>query len=250
MPNYGDRANLHRSSTIPMTRLLCWNIRHGGGSRTDAIAEAISAHEPDIVVLPEFRHNEFGRRLHTHFSNMGLIHRRSGQTPAPANTVSVASRLPLTPLPRRGGLGNWDHRVVAARCGDIRLMGLYLPNLKAKLPLLEYMTSLPRAYLREPTLMVGDLNSGKQGIDGPDTFVFFEGAYLETLESQGWTDGFRHFHDMAREFTWYSHRNNGYRMDYAFSSPPMPARLRGVRHSHRARAARLSDHSILIVDFS
>ena len=34
MPNYGDRANLHRSSAIPMTRLLCWNIRHGGGSRS------------------------------------------------------------------------------------------------------------------------------------------------------------------------------------------------------------------------
>ena len=127
-------------------------------------------------------------------------------------------------------------------------MGLYLPNLKAKLPLLKYMTSLPRAYLMEPTLMVGDLNSGKQGIDGPDTFVFFEGAYLETLESQGWTDGFRHFQGDAQEFTWYSHRANGYRLDHAFASPPMTARLLNVRYSHRERETGLSDHSILIVD--
>ena len=232
-----------------MTRLISWNIRQGGGARTEEIAEAISAHAPDVAVLAEFRHNRFGARLHERLSAMGLVHLRSGRAAAPANTVSVASRFPLTPLPRTGRLGEWSHRVVATRCGDFRLVGLYLPNLKAKLPLLEYMAALPRAYLDEPSLLVGDLNSGKQGIDGPDTFVYFEGAYLERLESQGWTDGFRHFHGLERDFTWYSHRRNGYRLDYALSSPPMTRRLRGVRHSHAEREAGLSDHSIVIVDF-
>ncbi len=232
-----------------MTRLLSWNIRHGGGARTEAIAEAISSHEPDIAVLAEFRHNRFGARLHERLAGMGLVHRRSGHAAAPANTVSVASRYPLTPLPRTGHPGQWSHRVVAARCGDFRLVGLYLPNLKAKLPLLEYLVALPRAYLAEPSLLVGDLNSGKRGLDGPDTFVFFEGAYLEALESQGWTDGFRHFHGLARDFTWYSHRRNGYRLDYVISSPPMTRRLRGTWHSHAEREAGLSDHSILVVDF-
>lgn len=232
-----------------MTRLISWNIRHGGGARTEAIAEAIADHRPDVAVLAEFRHNRFGARLHERLADMGLVHRRSGWAPAPTNTVSVASRYPLTPLPRTGCPGDWSHRVVAARCGDFRLVGLYLPNLKAKLPLLEYLIALPRAWRREPSLLVGDLNAGKQGIDGPDTFVFFEGAYLEKLESQGWTDGFRHFHGLERDFTWYSHRRNGYRLDYAMSSPPMTGLLRGVRHSHREREAGLSDHSILIVDF-
>ena len=248
MPNWAEHANLYLGPVIPMTRLLCWNIRHGGGSRTEAIAEAISAHDPDIVVLTEFRHNGFGARLHAHFANMGLIHHRSGQAAAPANTVSIASRLPLTPLPRRGDLGAWPHLVVAARCGNIRLTGLYFPNLKEKLPLLEYMLNLPPAYLKEPALLVGDLNSGKKGLDGPDNFAFFGTPYIEKLEAQGWTDGFRHFQGDAQEFTWYSHRANGYRLDHAFASPPMTARLLNVRYSHRERETGLSDHSILIVD--
>ncbi len=232
-----------------MTRLLCWNIRHGGGSRTEAIAAAISAYDPDIVVMPEFRHNLSGQHLHAHLADIGLHYHRSGHASAPTNTLSIASRASMAPLPRRGQLGDWGHRVVAARCGDIRILGLYLPHLKAKRPLVEYLTSLPRAYLREPTLMVGDLNSGKQGIDGPETFVFFESGFLDALESQGWTDGFRHFHGMAQEFTWYSHRNNGYRLDHVFASPPMTARLRRTWYSHDEREAGLSDHSVLIADF-
>ena len=247
MPNLSGSANLQTGP--PMTRLLSWNIRHGGGARTESIAGAISSHNPDIVVLSEFRNNQFGARLLECFADMGLGHQRSGHMAPPANTVSMAARFPLTPLPGAGRLGEWSHRVVAVRCGDIRLAGLYLPNLKAKLPLLEYLVTLPRAYLKEPTLLVGDLNSGKQGIDGPDTFVFFEGAFLEKLESQGWTDGFRHFHDSAQEFTWCSHRHNGYRLDYAFSSPPMTDRLDAAWHSHAEREAGLSDHSMLIVDF-
>jgi exodeoxyribonuclease-3 len=232
-----------------MTRLLTWNIRHGGGARTEAIADAIASHNPDIVVLSEFRNNQFGAHLLECFADMGLVHQRSGRAAPPANTVSIAARFALTPLPGAGRLGAWSHRVVAVRCGDIRLAGLYLPNLKAKLSLLEYLVSLPLAYLKEPTLLVGDLNSGKQGIDGPDTFVFFEGTFLEKLESQGWTDGFRHFHGLAQEFTWYSHRHNGYRLDYTFSSPPMTDRLDAAWHSHAEREAGLSDHSILMVDF-
>ncbi len=232
-----------------MTRLLCWNIRHGGGARTHAITDAITGHQPDIVVLTEFRHNAFGASLHDHFAGMGLTHRRSGRIAAPANTVSIASRLPLTPLPGAGRLAENAHRAVAVRCGGIRLAGFYFPNLTAKLPLLEFMVSLPRAYLKEPSLLVGDLNSGKKGIDGPDNFIFYGTEYIEELESQGWSDGFRHFHGQSREFTWYSHRANGYRLDHAFSSPPMTARLNAVRYSHAEREAGISDHSILIVDF-
>lgn len=247
MPNYTDTAN--ESVSPPMTRLLCWNIRHGGGSRTEAIADAVIAHAPDIVVFTEFRHNAFGARLHERLEDIGLSYRRSGRAAASANTVSIAAREPLIPLPRRRDLGEWSHRMVAVRYGNIRLAGLYFPNLKAKLPLLEYMVSLPRAYLKEPTLLTGDLNSGKRGIDGPDAFVFFGTPYIEEMESQGWTDGFRHFHGDAREFTWYSHRANGYRLDHAFASPPMTARLRNVRYSHAERESGISDHSILIADF-
>ena len=233
-----------------MTRLLCWNVRHGGGSRTEAIAEAITRHAPDIVVLTEFRNNPFGVRLREHLADLGLAHQRAGQAAARINSVAIAANVPISPLPGAGRLGGNAHRVVAVRCGGFRLTGLYFPNLKAKQPLLEYLVGLPRAYLKEPTLLVGDLNSGKEEIDGPSGFAFFGTEYIEELEVQGWTDGFRRFHGDAREFTWYSHRANGYRLDHAFSSPPMTARLQDVRYSHAEREAGTSDHSILIVDFA
>ena len=44
-------------------RLLAWNIRQGGGSRLPRIADALTRHEGDILVLSEYRGGEAAGRL-------------------------------------------------------------------------------------------------------------------------------------------------------------------------------------------
>ena len=52
-------------------RLLAWNIRQGGGSRLARIADALSHHEPDILVLSEYRGGEAAVRLRAALETLG-----------------------------------------------------------------------------------------------------------------------------------------------------------------------------------
>jgi exonuclease III len=36
-------------------KLVAWNIQHGGGTRLPPIVEEISAYDPDVVAVTEFR---------------------------------------------------------------------------------------------------------------------------------------------------------------------------------------------------
>jgi endonuclease/exonuclease/phosphatase family metal-dependent hydrolase len=36
-------------------KLLAWNIQHGGGTRLVRIVEEISAYDPDVIAVTEFR---------------------------------------------------------------------------------------------------------------------------------------------------------------------------------------------------
>ena len=48
-----------------MHKIITWNIRHGGGTRTDNILHSISNHNADTVILTEFRNNKSGIKIIT-----------------------------------------------------------------------------------------------------------------------------------------------------------------------------------------
>jgi exodeoxyribonuclease-3 len=230
-----------------MPRLLFWNVRHGGGARVPGLLAAIGAHRPDVVALGEFRNNSAGAALREGLAALGLVFQRSGRVAARTNTLLLASRVPLRPLPGGAPAGG-GHRVLLNEVGGIRLATAYLPVLRDKLPFLERLVGLPARWRRGPALLVGDLNTGRHHVDEPGA-IFVGTAFLDRLEAQGWRDGFRRIHGAAREYTWYSHRGNGYRLDHAYATPAMAGRLRDVRYGHRERAAGLSDHAPMIVDY-
>jgi hypothetical protein len=73
-------------------KLLSWNIRHGGGKRIANIIDRIIGHNPDIAVLPEFRHGAGGDRLREALHRHGLPYQVASAAPEKANGVLVASR--------------------------------------------------------------------------------------------------------------------------------------------------------------
>ncbi len=66
----------------------------------------------------------------------------------------------------------------------------------------------------------------------------------------GFEEAWRSLNGDKREYTWRSNRGNGFRIDHAFLSRALRGRLIDARYSHRERDSKISDHSLMIVDFA
>ena len=122
--------------------------------------------------------------------------------------------------------------------------GMYLPH-KKKHVLFDFL--IEEAQLAQPSLMVGDMNSGKNGIDQKGNSFWYEDK-LKVLESHGYTDAFRNIHGDVREYSWYSHQGNGYRYDHSYVSKDLIPVIKDCYYIHEWREQNLSDHSPMIVE--
>jgi exodeoxyribonuclease III len=141
-------------------KILSWNIRQGGGARIDRIQTMIAAHNPEILVLSEFRNNAAGANLRQWLEHFGHQYQAVPETLEPgANSVLVSSRLPFQSMAFPGLQLN-AHRRVGARFNGLTLLGLYFPVMEAKRPVFAFLKTLPREYLVKESLIIGDLNTG------------------------------------------------------------------------------------------
>jgi exodeoxyribonuclease III len=102
-------------------------------------------------------------------------------------------------------------------------------------------------------LLLGDFNTGLHGMDEVGR-TFYCVEHFARLSALGWTDVWRQFHGEKVEFTWYpilkgGRVGNGFRLDHAFATPSLLARLTDCRYSHSERESKISDHSLMIVEF-
>lgn len=234
-------------------RVVALNIQHGGGRRTRAIADAILAAEPDVVVLSEFHASPTGSRLLEQLAAAGLTEHAHGEPAATdyPNSVGVASRLALTNarFPLAASSAN-RQRILEVDVGGLTLGAVYFPLGK---PMVAFWREefLPYAASRieQPCLLVGDWNSGLHHLD--ETGATLHGAAeFGTMTNTGWVDGWRRLHRDGREYTWYSTFGNGFRLDHAFLSPSLAPRLLSSVYRHETRASGVSDHSALIVELA
>jgi len=247
------------------TRIISWNIRAGGGKRATAILAQVLEWQPNIIGLSEFRGTPASQWLAAQLADAGFSFQlTSVNTDSPAkNALLLASRYPLQSIavptmptnPERWILARIETRP------SLTLGLMHVPNYTTptlKYPYLESVSGMVDAWDNSPALLVGDTNCGKRGIDeekpSPPKFQR-EHDWIVGIEQRSWVDAFRHRHGDRREYTWYSHRNNGFRLDYAFCSPHLAPAVADVRHvwgydsskPHHRRDT-LSDHAALIID--
>ena len=229
-------------------KILSWNIRHGGGSRVTRIQTVIAAHQPDILVLSEFRNNLAGANLRHWLSEFGHQFQAAGNARASTdNAVLVSSLFPFEEIPFPE-LATNSHRCVGARFERLTLLGLYFPVMEAKRPVFAFLKSLPRKYLQKESLIVGDLNTGCRYWDeGRMDLSLVE--EFGALIGCGWTDVWRMRNPMLREWSWVEPwgRHIGYRLDHALVSPPLLSRVQSVHYSHAERETGVSDHSSIVL---
>jgi exodeoxyribonuclease III len=230
-------------------RLLAWNIRQGGGSRLVAIMAAIARHDADVLILSEYRGGDSAERLHAALKVLGYRYVTKLAPPPQRTGVLIAARRrfvergPVCPRVEEP----W--RLVDVDLGVLRLTGVYMPNLQKKVP---YWQTLVDACTRRATgdaLAIGDFNTCRAYVDEPGA-LDVTGYFMDSMDAIGFRDLWRHRYPDGREFSWYSHRGNGFRIDHAFLSPSLARRAGVVRYSHEERLAGLSDHSVLLLDLS
>jgi exodeoxyribonuclease III len=219
-------------------RFVSFNIRHGGGSRVERIQNVIAGHEPDVLVLPEFRNNAAGAALRRWLEAFGHKHQAAPKTEAPAhNSVLVSSRLPFTTVDYPE-LGTEARRCMAVKLGRLKLFALYFAVMEAKRPLFEFLQRLPKALLKTDAMLLGDFNTGCRYWDEGRMDLSLVEEFGKLLGC-GWTDVWRTTNRGVREWSWVEPwgRHVGYRLDHALVSPPLLPRVTAVRYSHAEREA-------------
>ena len=234
-------------------RLLSWNILHGGGKRARPITTAIAEENPDIVTLQEFRNGASRAEIVGGLLAAGLEHQFIPETSSNRdNTVIIASKFPfeasLFPDNIAGEEGANIIKASFEAPFKLSLFAAHLPHKKKQLPYFEALLDLPKSYLDESSVMIGDFNCGIPFEDS-ETKSFYATHLFQQLLQDGWVDAWRSRNKKKREFTWISTKQqNGFRYDHALVSKALNQKISEIRYQHKVRLAGVSDHSMLVVD--
>lgn len=228
-------------------RLLAWNIRAGGGARVEAIVAALGTHDADVLVLSEYRNGLAGDRLRAALGVLGYRWTTTAQPPRGANGVLIAARRRFRELGPISDAVQEPWRMVGASVGDLRIAGIYMPNLRAKVPYWQALIASLTPHAETPALAIGDFNTCRAYVDEAGA-IDACAHFMDRIEAAGFRDLWRHRFPDGREYSWFSTRGNGFRIDHAFFSAAAATRAGVVRYSHGEREAGLSDHSVLLAD--
>jgi exodeoxyribonuclease III len=255
-------------------RLATWNV-NSVKQRLPRLLPWLDERRPDVVCLQETKlaDDAFAELLHEELERRGYEVAAHGE---PAwNGVAIVSRVGLDDVvPGLAGAPGFPHpeaRAVAATCGGIRVVSVYVPNGRAPDSehyryKLAWLTALRDAVAAGPdaTVVCGDMNIAPTDADvfDPDAYVGQthvtppERAALAELQALGLRDVVRERWPSERVFTYWDyragmfHQDLGMRIDLVLAGGPVADRVRAAwvdRHARKGTGP--SDHAPVIVDF-
>lgn len=232
----------------PMS-ILALNVQAGGGPRVPALTKFLDDHDPQIVVLSEWRDNPSGRNLRA-WADARKMHHAGQNDGGTANGVFLAANAPFTQeavTPKGGGAGV----LMLTHFDSFSILACYFPGMKEKAPFFARCAEIAASHTSRPFVILGDLNTGNQVGDRSekaDRYLCAEDFGALTTH-HGLHDLWRRTHGPeAREWTWMSRTNNGFRIDHAFANDAFVQHANpSCVYDHRPRENRWTDHSALIV---
>lgn len=257
-------------------RIATWNV-NSLRSRIDRVEAFLQRHEVDVLAVQETKAREDQLPL------MGL--QAAGYEIAAAgvsqwNGVAVISRVGLDDVTVGfDGMPGWgeplapESRAVAATCGGVRMVSLYVPNGRKpddphyvyKLDWLARLREAAQPWLAEQTALVGDWNIAPRDEDVFDIAAFAkdthvtppERAAFQAFLDDGYADLARPFTDDPEIYTYWDYyrqrfeRNRGMRIDFLLGSPALAERVTGAFVDRDERAGQgASDHAPVVVDLA
>jgi exodeoxyribonuclease-3 len=229
-------------------RVATWNIRAGGGKRTEQIARVIHEEAPDLLVLTEFRATP-GLRLLERLQSLSY-HVLAGVPTGIQNCVCILSRWPVEEFDVSKCPAS-RHRWLAVNVPalDLVVLGVHVPNqteIWNKREFLDCIEALATEKAGGRAIIIGDLNTAlDEDCEGEK---IRESVMLKRLFDSGWVDAWRACNPNTREFSWFSHRNNGFRLDQCLVSASLAGYVKSSALRHDVRLQKLSDHSYLAME--
>lgn len=258
-------------------RIATWNV-NSLKKRLPRVEEFLGYADVDVLCLQETKLSD-SAFPHLTFSELGYdsVHHGQGQW----NGVAILSRVGLEDA--AFGFGDdfddpyaGDARLVAASCGSIRVVSVYVPNGREvdtefydrKLLWLDMLRSWIDSHAKrdDPIAVLGDFNVAPADIDLWDPAAFAGATHvtpperdaIAALREWGLHDAFRHVHGEANGlFSYWDyrggdfHEHRGMRIDLVLTSAPVTERVTWAVVDRNARKGKLpSDHAPVIVDLA
>jgi exodeoxyribonuclease-3 len=254
-------------------RVATWNV-NSVKQRLPRLLPWLDERRPDVVCLQETKLTDdaFQELLRDELTGRGYEIAVHGE--ATWNGVAILSRVGLEDVsPGLAGAPGFPHpeaRAVAATCGGIRVLSVYVPN--GREPgsehygyKLAWLAALRDAVAAGPeaTVVCGDVNIAPTDEDVFDPEAYAgqthvtapERAALAELQALGLRDVVRDRWPGERVFTYWDyragmfHRDLGMRIDLILASAPVAGRVRAAWVDRQARKGKgPSDHAPVIVD--
>jgi exodeoxyribonuclease-3 len=256
-----------------VTRFATWNV-NSLNARQERVEQWLADVQPDIVCLQETKlADEAFPALAFGALGYESAHHGEGRW----NGVAILSRVGLTDVVDGFGDGapaDAEARLITARCGDVTVLDLYVPNGRSldadhyqyKLRWLERLHAHLDAVTAtsDQVIIAGDFNIAPADADVYDPAAFVgqthtsepERAALAGLLDRGFTDLFRdRYPDAPSVYSWWDyrrgdfHQGRGLRIDLILGSPTVAARADWVIIDRNARKGQSpSDHAPVVVD--
>ncbi len=255
-------------------RIATWNV-NSLKARLPRVEEFLDYAGVDVLCLQETKVADKTFPALT-FSQHGYesVHHGQGQW----NGVAILSRVGISDP--SNGFGDavvdpyeGDARVLAATCGDIRIVSVYVPNGRSvgtefyerKLHWLATMHDwiATNHTPNDPLVVLGDFNVAPEARDVWDPKAFVGATHVTeqerkavlALQEWGLGDAFRHVYpDVDRLFTYWDyragdfHQHRGMRIDLALATRPVLDRVTWAVVDRNARkGSQPSDHAPLII---
>lgn len=254
-------------------RLATWNV-NSLKARLPRVEEWLDYARPDVCCLQETKLADDAFPQLT-FEALGYdaVHYGEGRW----NGVAILSKLGLDDV--RTGFGDLEDpyageaRLVAARCGALECVSVYVPNGREvgsefwdrKLVWLERLRDwLDASFTPEsPLALVGDFNVAPEDRDVWDPTAFVGATHvtdeernaLAELRAWGLEDAFRRCYEDDDLFTYWDyrrgdfHQHRGMRIDLVYVTKPAAEAVRWATIDRNARKGKQpSDHAPVVVD--
>lgn len=263
-----------------MFRLCTANVNGVRAAHRRGGMDWLAQRAHDVVLMQEVRASD--DQLAESVAPLGVVHiAHAPAAQAGRSGVAIVSRAPLTEVAVGLGpeefadSGRWVEAVLATDSGPVRLISVYVHSGEAgtekqdeKYRFLDAMTERMRhlASSGEAVVVCGDINiahtardiRNAKGNKGKAGFLPEEQAHLDHWLAAGWVDlGRAHAGDVDGPYTWWSwrgqafDRDTGWRIDYAYATPALAARMTGYEVGRApSYAERWSDHAPVTVAFS
>jgi exodeoxyribonuclease-3 len=254
-------------------RIATWNV-NSVTPRVPRLLPWLDERRPDVVCLQELKlaDERFTELLGDALAERGYEAAVHGE---PAwNGVAILSRVGLDDvvagLPGGPGFPHQEARAVAATCGGVRVMSVYVPNGRAPGSehyryKLDWLAALGEVAGRAPqaSVVCGDMNVAPADEDVFDPAAYAghthvtppERAALAALGDLGYRDVVRDRWPGRRVFTYWDyragmfHQDLGMRIDLVLAREAVAARVRAAWVDRQARkGSKPSDHAPVIVD--